>query len=137
MARPCRSGASNCIKPLPKPCWRAATRSRAFPNSTRTRRSSAWATSPSRCRASVTISPTAPRSRTLFARPSSPSGRIILDDEFLRRVFVGYLAGSGEPQDREQAAAFTLETLDLSAEQRALLQEGMMLAGATDLLSFL
>jgi hypothetical protein len=63
-------------------------------------------------------------------------GRIILDDEFLRRVFVGYLAGSGEPQDREQAV-FSLETLNLEAEQRALLQEGMMLSGATDLLSFL
>src|SRR5256885_188509 len=35
------------------------------------------------------------------------------------------------------AMPFTLETLDLPAEQRALLQEGMRLAGATDLLSFL
>jgi hypothetical protein len=64
-------------------------------------------------------------------------GRIIKDDEFLRRVFVGYLTGSGLPQDQRQTAALTLEQLDLPSEQRELLQEGMMLAGAPDLLSFL
>jgi hypothetical protein len=64
-------------------------------------------------------------------------GRIIKDDKFLRRVFVGYLTGNGLPQELRQSAALSLEVLDLPASQRDLLQEGMRLAGATDLLSFL
>jgi hypothetical protein len=63
-------------------------------------------------------------------------GRIIKDDEFLRRVFVGYLASRGQAR-AEERPDLSLELLDQSSHMRDVLREGMALSGAPDLLSYL
>jgi hypothetical protein len=71
-------------------------------------------------------------------------GHEVKDDELLRRAFAAYeqqehhsgpTQGSVVRQDSN--ASLSLEQLDLPAETRKVLQEGMALMGASDLLSYL
>lgn len=60
----------------------------------------------------------------------------VKDDELIWRFLVAYLASGGATQPDERPVV-SLETLEMPEETRALIQQGMVLTGAADLLSYL
>ncbi|GCF11390.1 protelomerase family protein [Dictyobacter arantiisoli] len=60
----------------------------------------------------------------------------VKDDELIRRMLVALLAG-GTSQQPSVQPEFSLETLEIPEETRALVRQGMALTGVSDLLSYL
>ena len=74
----------------------------------------------------------------LLAELQQQLHRPLKDDELLRRAFAAYVASlAGQRVSQETHATFSLDLLDVDEQTKAVLQQGMMLSGATDLLSFL
>jgi hypothetical protein len=62
----------------------------------------------------------------------------VKDDELIRRFLVAYVASTGGAATQTtERLAWSLETLEMSEETRALVRQGMALTGASDLLSYL
>jgi hypothetical protein len=62
----------------------------------------------------------------------------VKDDELIRRFLVAYVASTGGTATQTtEGPAWSLETLEMSEETRALVRQGMALTGASDLLSYL
>jgi hypothetical protein len=71
-----------------------------------------------------------------MARLSGQLGRLVKDDEFIRRMLAAYSAG-GENSRVGARPELMLDTLDLSPAQRDLFRQALAISGSTDLLSFL
>ncbi|GCE50909.1 telomere resolvase [Thermosporothrix hazakensis] len=64
-------------------------------------------------------------------------GHEVSDDEVLRHLLVAYVQGRTAVETAAPPTSIALDTLDVPAQTRELLREGIALSGAADVLSFL